>query len=288
MSKEDYIEPLLDLGFTEIEARVYGFLVEESPATGYRIAHAIGKQPANTYKAIAALEARGAVIVEQGDTKQCRAVPPPELLDNLEQQFRRSRSQAGERLAALSRRSTDPRIYHLKSVDQVLQRAKAMLERAERIVLCDLFPKPFEALTEALRDAAKRGVRIATKVYAGETLAGVELVQLHDVEKSLDVWPGQQLSIVVDAEEHLLSLLSHDMKSVHEAVWSNSAYLSCMQHNHIASELRYTQLLAERGDTPDELAAISLLNFRPPGLETLMHLYGEQKREPAPIKEKRK
>jgi HTH-type transcriptional regulator, sugar sensing transcriptional regulator len=288
MSNEGHIQPLLDLGFTEIEARVYGFLVEESPATGYRIAHAIGKQPANTYKAIAALETRGAIIVEQGDTKQCRAVPPEELLDNLEQRFRQSRSQAGERLATLSRRSADPRIYHLKSVDQVVQRAKAMLERARQIVLCDLFPAPFELLSDALRDAAGRGVRIAAKIYAGQTLPGVELVGLHDIEKSLSEWPGQQLSLVVDAEEHLLSLLSQDMQNVHEAVWSNSPYLSCMQHNHIASELRYTRLLAEHRDTPDKLAAISLLNSQPPGLDTLRHRYGEQTRGPAPTKEKRK
>ena len=32
--------PLQVLGFTEIEALVYGYLVENSPATGYRISHA--------------------------------------------------------------------------------------------------------------------------------------------------------------------------------------------------------------------------------------------------------
>ena len=99
MPPSDYIEPLLELGFTEIEARVYGFLVEDSPATGYRISHAIGKQPPNTYKAIASLEAKGAILVEKGETKQCRAVPPEELLENLERRFRSQRALAGERLA---------------------------------------------------------------------------------------------------------------------------------------------------------------------------------------------
>ncbi len=93
-------------------------------------------------------------------------------------------------------------------------------------------------------------------------------------EPALSAWPGQQLSLVVDGEEHLLSLLSCDMQSVHEAVWSNSAFLSCMQHNNIASELRYTQLLAEHGDAKDKLAPLSLLNFRPTGLETLLGHYG--------------
>ncbi len=285
MSNDDYIQPLVALGFTEIEARVYGFLVEQSPATGYRIAHAIDKQPANTYKAIAALEARGAVIVEQGDTKQCRAVPPEELFDDLEQRFRRSRTEAAERLALLSRRSTDHRVYHLKSVETVIQRAQAMLGRARGIALCDLFPAPFELLSDALCDAAKRGVRIASKVYGGETLDGVDTVGLGPAEPALTNWPGQQLSIVVDAEEHLLCLLSDDMQDVHEAVWSNSAFLSCMQHNNVAGELRYTQLLAKYGDAEDRLGPLSLLNFRPSGLEILQGHYGADACEASSAKE---
>ncbi len=289
MNSDDYIRPLLDLGFTEIEARVYGFLVEESPATGYRVAHAIGKQPANTYKAIAALEARGAIIIEEGDARQCRAVPPDELLDNLEQSFHRSRVQAADRLAALSRRTADPRVYHLKTVDQVIQRAKAMLRRTKRIALCDLFPEPLKLLADDIQAAAKRGVRIVAKVYAGESVPGADTVGLRELEKSPELWPGQQLTLVADAEEHLLSLLSHNLQTVHEAVWSNSAYLSCMQHNHVASELRYTSLLSDRSrKTPDKLAAISLLNSQPPGLEVLMRLYGEPNRKPATAKEKRK
>ena len=46
------IDALRELGFTELESRIYIFLLEESPATGYRIAQAIEKPVANTYKAI--------------------------------------------------------------------------------------------------------------------------------------------------------------------------------------------------------------------------------------------
>lgn len=288
MNGDECIQALLELGFTEIEARVYAFLVEESPATGYRIAHAIDKQPANTYKAIAGLEARGAVIVEKGAAKQCRAVPPEELLDLLERRFRHSRQVAGERLASLSRQSADPRIYHLKSAEQVLQRARGMLKRARRIAICDLFPGPFERLSEALDEAARRGVRVVSKVYAGETPRGVETVGLAGTDSALERWPGQQLSLVIDAEEHLLCLFTRDMAGVHEAVWSNSIYLSCMQHNHVAGELRYTQMLADQEAAEDKLAEISLLNFRPPGLRALMSQYGDRPSRPRPAKEKRK
>ena len=104
--------------------------------------------------------------------------------------FRRSRTEATERLALLSRRSADHRVYHLKSVDQVIQRAQAMLGRARGIALCDLFPGPFAVLSDALRDAVGRGVRIASKVYAGESLDGIDTVGLGSAEPALTNWPG--------------------------------------------------------------------------------------------------
>ncbi|MCP4546920.1 MAG: TrmB family transcriptional regulator [bacterium] len=282
MNNNDYIQPLQALGFTEIESLVYGFLVENSPATGYRISHAIGKQPPNTYKAITSLESKGAIIVEVGEKKLCRAVPPTELLDTLEGRFRQHRQEAARSLETLSRRSRDDRIYHLKTVDQVIQRSKAMLDRAQGIVLCDLFPGTCALLAEALEQTAARGVQVFCKVYGGERIPGVNVQQLGDHDPSLDRWPGQQLSIVIDSEEHLLALLAKDLESVHEAVWSTGTFLSCMHHNHVASEIRMTALHAAVGeqlDSPEQsLSQITLLTFQPTGLTTLVQRYSPNSR----------
>ena len=102
---------LRDLGFTEIEARVYTFLLQNEPATGYRISHAIGKPTANTYKAVAALEGRGAVQVDEGENRLVRAVPPEELLAGLERRARDRHEAARGVLAELNRDTTDDRVY---------------------------------------------------------------------------------------------------------------------------------------------------------------------------------
>ncbi|MCD4701818.1 MAG: TrmB family transcriptional regulator [Candidatus Aegiribacteria sp.] len=265
------------LGFTEIEALIYGYLVENSPATGYRISHAIGKQPPNTYKAIVTLEDKGAIIVEVGDKKLCRAVPPKELFDNLEQRFMQHRREASRALEALSRQSPDDGIYHLKTVDQVIQRSKTMLERAKGIVLCDLFPGPFGLLADSLSESAARGVRVVCKVYDNEQIPGVKTYQLTEREQALDIWPGQQISIIIDSEEYLLGLLARDMTSVHEAVWSNSTFLSCIHHNNVSAEILFTAIKsghpAMYASIEEELNQISLLTFQPSGLETLSRRY---------------
>jgi sugar-specific transcriptional regulator TrmB len=200
-------------------------------------------------------------------------VPPKELLDNLEQNFKHHRRKADRTLEALTHPTPDDRIYHLKTVGQVIQRSKAMLKRAQGIVLCDLFPGPFSLLADSLKETAARGVLVACRVYEDAQIPGV--ITLHRIEPdpALDKWPGQQINIVVDSEEHLLGLLAKDMEKVYEAVWSNSTFLSCMHHNSLASEIKYMNYKPgseELAAAEEELDSISLLEFHPSGMETLL------------------
>jgi sugar-specific transcriptional regulator TrmB len=87
---------LTTLGFNELEAIAYAFLVENSPVTAYRVAQGIGKPVANTYKAVESLREKGAVLVDETGNKLCRAVPPAELLRKMERRFRSQQSKASK------------------------------------------------------------------------------------------------------------------------------------------------------------------------------------------------
>jgi len=53
------VAALLDLGFTETEARLFCELTRLGPATGYRLSKAVGKATANTYQALETLDEHG-------------------------------------------------------------------------------------------------------------------------------------------------------------------------------------------------------------------------------------
>ncbi len=278
MSKS-YVQPLIELGFSETEAKVFGFLVQSSPATGYRISHAIGKQTANTYKAIAVLEERGAIIVDDGETRLCRAVPPDEFLEQMERDFQRTKGIARASLMSLHSSHNDDRVYQLKTVDQVLQRAMSMVSQSQSIVLCDIFPGPFDELSTSLDDAFARKVRVVAKSYR-PSLDSVSFQTVHHPrdESVIAQWPGQHLTLVTDASEFLLALFSRDMKTIHQAIWSNSTFLSCMQHNNVASEIILTASSKDDGDSHaghTDIDSISLLKFQPPGMQSLTDRFGE-------------
>lgn len=256
----------MGFGFTETEARTYCELLRSGPATGYRLAQAVGKAPANVYQALSALAQKGAAIADEAEARSYRATPPAELLAALERDFTARRSAAAESLAALHQPAADDRLYHLKSAAQVVEAARSLIAGAREIVLFDLFPAPLAELRSDLEAAAARGVVVAGKAYGQPPESGAVEIVAHESGALLDRWPGQQVTVVADAAGHLVALLSPDGARVLNGVWSDSAYLACLQHSSLSAEIRLARAAPDGGDP---LAAISLLNALPPGLRRL-------------------
>lgn len=252
---EQSVDALIALGFTGLEAQVYAFLLQESPVTGYRIAQAIGKPVANTYKAIAALEAKGAVIVDDGASRLCRAVPAEELLARLERMFCERKAQAAKALAEIRAVAEDDRVYQLRSREQVMERARAMLQRCQQASILDVFPQPLEELRPDIEAAISRGVTIAVKAYAPATIEGAQVVVTLGHETVRRRWPGQWVNLITDGREHMLAFLTADGKDVHQAVWSGSAYLSWVYYGGVASEwlLADVRQQIEEGAPPEAI-----------------------------------
>jgi len=258
---------LAALGFTELEATIYCELQRRAASTGYRLAQAIGKAPANVYQALATLTQKGAVMVDDGDTKTYRATAPAELLSGLRRAFEKSRVLAEAALADLGTNAEDDRIYQLKTSQQVYERAATLITTAKEILLFDLFPGPLAALGPLLLTAHARGVKVAGMVY-DVSLDWPFVAEMADSSAFvMGRWPGSQLTLIADAHEYLVALLSSDDLQAKHAVWSDSVYLACLQHSGLASEIR---VAAARHDQSDPLSTISLLRSHPPGLRTLI------------------
>lgn len=238
VDRTECTEALAALGFTSLEAEVYAVLVEQSPVTAYKVAQEVGKAAANVYKAVESLQRKGAILVEETSSRLCRAVPPAELIQQLERQFSLASSRAQTALARLARPAGDERVYELGSSEQVLARARAMLRGTKRMVLCDLFPECATELHDDIEAAARGGRRVCVQVYRPVDFDPRVTVFLKpDGERLLASWPGQWLNVVSDAREHLLAFLENGLAGVHQAVWSESKYLSLLHFSGFASEM---------------------------------------------------
>jgi len=265
MPKDKLIETLRSLGMSELEARVYLFLLQESPATGYRIARAIGKATANTYQAVESLERKGLILVEEAGRRLCRAVPCQEMLSRLQRQFQESCRRAEQDLRRIGPAEGDDRVYSLRSREQVDERARAMLESAEEVVVIDAFPGILAGFEADIAATARRGVEVTVKTYASVEIPGVEVVVDRRGLNVVRAWPGQWLNIVVDAAEHMLAFFTSEGNELHQAVWSGSPFLSLMYYGGVTSEIFVDKLatMADAGTGEDEIRSILKVE-RPP------------------------
>jgi len=258
---------LHELGFSALEARLYCELLRSAPATGYRLAQSLGKAAANVYQALASLEQEGAIVVDDCATKSFRPVPPEELLSALEQRFAKRRQAARAALQRLHAPVPSDKIFQLRSATQALTRAREMLIDAREIVLFDLFPGPLRTLHSDLAAAARRGVQVAGIVYSQDVPKEFLCLASQGQPRAPENWPGSQLTLVTDARQFLVALLSNDGSRLHHGFWSDSVYLSCLQHSGLGCEVRLSVLGL---NNKDPLAKLALLPSMPHGLRDLV------------------
>lgn len=250
------VRHLVELGLTALEAEIYVFLARGESATGYRVAQALGKPVANTYKAIESLQLKGAIEVEDGESRTCRAVPPEEFLGRLEREFLDRRRKAGKELSRLAKPAADDRLYTIRSSAQVIERARAMLGRAEKVVLIDAFPRPLLMLKPDLEAAASRGVDVLVHNYDTLKIAGVTIVPEQRPSEVLGRTPGEHVGLVVDAREYLVALIRLGGTGVHQAVWTRSSIVATNQHIGMLYEMMLAEVelrLNEGEPTAEEL-----------------------------------
>jgi hypothetical protein len=235
---EAITQVLNEIGFTALESEIYVYLLQHSPASGYKVAKGIGRSFTNTYKALAGLETKGAVLVDKGEHKLSRAVPIEELMDQMEARFRERRRIAVEAVKELPSSKDDNRIYHLATEDQVYERSRQMLRECRERVLLELFPGPCASLRDPVEETAARGIVVAARVYAGETLAGVHMVQSPFGEMNRTVWRSQWLALFVDGKQFLLGHLVQG-GGVYECVWSASPFIARAFYSFVNSDLHH-------------------------------------------------
>lgn len=244
---------LQKLGLNFLEAEVYTHLLtQDEPVTAYRIGKTLGRPTANVYKAIEALARKGAVVLDLGEPRLCRAVPVEEFLSHLETSFHQTTKQAARHLSSLRHSFPDERIYQLQSVSLVLERFRLMLASANQIAAVDAFPRVMEIILPTVGKTAARGVDVYVLGYEPADIPGAHVVQAFQSGPILGHWKSQQLNCVVDGQEMLLALIHNDLSKVYQAVWTRSPFIACMMHAGLMREHFFHEIAAlrDRDDFP--------------------------------------
>lgn len=229
-----FVPRLQEVGLSGLESEVYlALLQQQGGVTAYRVGKILGKATANVYSAIESLAAKGAVIIEDGTPRSCFAVAPEIFLAQLESRFLRSSSALRRDLESLRAKRDSEQVVQIRSAAAVIESARLMIERAERIVVCDGFPRVTRELERTLVDAAERGVDVYCQTYREQEwpeVEGLHVVCARQHDEIVTFWRGEQLNLVVDGRRALLAFLGPDLEVVHQAIQTDLLYVVCMLH----------------------------------------------------------
>lgn len=250
---------LTDLGFSNLEADIYYYLVQSAPVTGYHVARALGKPTANTYQAVESLRRKGAIEVDESGDRLCRAVPPQEFFNTLEREFTAKRMRAERALAGIKAPSADEGIFALQTRAMVLERAHAMIRNSQAIALIDLSPGFVSEFRPTIAETARAGTLVAAKLYQSDRLPRAKVVVDPDGARVMKDWKGDWLNIIADGREFLASFFPSGHEEPAMAYWSPNNLLAWTYHSSLAAEIVLTSLAEEAAAAP---TAPSRLDFQ--------------------------
>jgi hypothetical protein len=176
-------------------------------------------------------------------------------------------------LASIGSPPSDDFLYQLASVDQAYEHARAMINRAQVVLLFDLFPEPFQLFAPLLADAQARGVTVAGTVYdkIADPVTGGFAHLAPNSDEVREAYPGSIMTFVADASQYIETLLSSGSTGLLKGVWTDSPYLACAKHSALGTEIRLNLLLAKHADP---FPQISLMRSGAPGLRLLRRKNG--------------
>lgn len=260
--KSDLVRTLQQLDFTEYEAKAYLALLEQSPLTGYGVARLSGVPRSKVYEVLEGLIASGAVLASHGDPTQYGPLSPQELIALRRREAEASIRAAEAGLAHYASSSANRGvIWDITGREEILQRVREVVGRAQRRVLLQVWAEDAPELQHALEAAAERDVEVIVIAY-GDPNYPFARVFLHEpgAEHITREYGGRWVILSVDAAEIVAGIVSLEEES--RAAWSRHPGLVMPITEQIKHDLYLAELLLMHRDTLETSFGPGLVRLR--------------------------
>ncbi|MBN1483533.1 MAG: TrmB family transcriptional regulator [Chloroflexia bacterium] len=243
----DPLEKLVQIGFSEYEAKAYLALLQRNPASGYEISKLSGVPRSMIYEVLAKLAARGAAMTlpKEGGTKYA-PIPADEFLDHLQREQQLLIASLRQELSTLVTTPDLDYVWNIDGHESILAKATEMIEQAGERVYLALRPSTFPALQNPLEEAVERGVQAVIYTTGEIELPGARLVVTHVAEQTLGQARGLGLILVIDGRQVLVGewLTAEQAR----ASWTSSPLLVFIAEHHLRTDLYLPEILAQLGN----------------------------------------
>ncbi|MFO0753225.1 MAG: helix-turn-helix domain-containing protein [Thermodesulfovibrionales bacterium] len=237
---------LMEIGFSEYEARTYVALLGNNPATAYELARTSGVPSSKIYQVLAKLLERGvaSALGEEG-TKRYVPLEPGEFIEGHRSRTEATLKSLKQELTSVGKEAGMSYIWNIGDYGYLMDKAARMIRDARETILLSVWPEEAAALASLLKEAERRKVRIAA-VHFGAPALDAGQVFPHPIEDTLYAEKGGRgLVLVVDAKEVLMGTLFEDDRV--EGAWSMNRGFVALAEDYMKHDI-YIMKIVQRFD----------------------------------------
>ncbi len=213
---------LKELGFSQYEAACYMSLVGSHPVNGSQLSKISGIARSRIYDVLRSLISKGYVIeVKQG---QYAPLPSDELIRRLTNGFNKNIAAFEKEIAKATQKEDFEYVWTLTGYENVMSKAKEMIEDANTEIYARLFPEADKHLGKHLVAAEKRGVSIRY-IAMGEIPQRFDIQVDHPGHENLkDTIGGRSFDIITDKKEALVGIFETGNEDLSPINWTRNQW----------------------------------------------------------------
>jgi len=242
------VSKLMEIGFSEYEAKAYLSLLSHQPATAYEIAKSSGLPSSKIYAVLGKLIDRGVVsIMEQGKTRQYVPLNPDEFLDRYKSMTEQLVDEIKSDLHSFKEKENISHIWNITEYDYLIDKGRRMIRNASGTLLVSLWRQELTLWETDLQQAIGRGVKVAV-VHFGPAGSSIRQIYEHPIEDTIyQEKGGRGMVVIADTREVLIGTVFSDDKV--EGAWSANRGVVTLAEDYIKHDIYMMKIVGRLDQT---------------------------------------
>ncbi len=235
MNESRLTERIKALGFTTYEAKAYITLLKNNPSTRYELSKNSGVPRSAIYDVIKKLENLGAVNALYTSPEKYVPLPPDQLMELLDRQFKERLDEARHALKHFDTEIEPGHLWNIVGYQNMLHKAREMISRAKETIFLSIWERECLRLKDELDAAKNRGIRIIVFSFTPISLDIKEKYSYNIPEKELlKIWE-RKIILVKDHSELLMG--EADDSYAKKTAWTDNKAIVDIATNHIILDI---------------------------------------------------
>ena len=266
----EIIAKMTAIGFSEYEAKAYLSLLTRQPATAYEIAKASGVPTSKVYEVLGKLIDKGIVsIIDEGKTRKYVPLEPAEFLERHRSATEALVASLKSDLLAFKGVEDVSYIWNITEYAYLIDKGRRMIKSASGTLLVSLWREEMSLWEDDLREAIRRGVKVAV-VHFGMSTSTIEQIYQHPIEDTIyQEKGGRGIVLIADAAEVLIGTVFNEGKV--EGAWSSNRGFVTLAEDYVKHDI-YIMKIVRRFD-------VTLVKRFGPGYAKLREIFKDEEAE---------